>query len=298
VKTLNAVKQKLAQALADKDTPPFLYDDLKREHLMRTGSVVFHELYFGNLGGNGTADAELRKQIGAAFGDFDAWETEFRRVGAGLGGGSGWVVLGYNLHYGQIEKLLAGRPPARARRDFAAARDGHVRAFVPDGLWGGRGQIHRCILPEHPLGIRCGATRPRPARSLGEAIMKWVTRERPKIDRIACPWLIARFIDKNRNSCTCRRPRCSRLRSAPVQYPTTIPGAELSHVGELCSFDAFLARYELQDPRCTRWRDRPRRGHFAARTHAASAGLYAISLGLSVQLCRRPRDAAVWADPV
>jgi Fe-Mn family superoxide dismutase len=103
VKTLNAVKLRLAQALADKDTPPFLYDDLKREHLMRTGSVVFHELYFENLGGSGKADAELRTQIGAAFGDFDAWETEFRKVGAGLAGGSGWVVLGYNLHSGQIE---------------------------------------------------------------------------------------------------------------------------------------------------------------------------------------------------
>jgi Fe-Mn family superoxide dismutase len=103
VKALNAVKQKLEQALADRDTPPFLYDDLKREHLMRTGSVVFHELYFGNLGGSGKADAELRRSIGAAFGGFDAWETEFRRVGAGLGGGSGWVVLGYNLHSGQIE---------------------------------------------------------------------------------------------------------------------------------------------------------------------------------------------------
>jgi Fe-Mn family superoxide dismutase len=105
VKTLNAVKQKLAQALADKDTPPFLYDDLKREHLMRTGSVVLHELYFENLGGSGTPDADARKQIGAAFGDFDTWETEFRKIGAGLGGGSGWVVLGYNLHMGQIENF-------------------------------------------------------------------------------------------------------------------------------------------------------------------------------------------------
>jgi superoxide dismutase, Fe-Mn family len=103
VKTLNAVKLKLAQALADKDTPPFVYDDLKREHLMRTGSVVLHELYFENLGGDGKADADLRKSIGDAFGDFNTWETEFRRIGAGLGGGSGWVILGYNAHIGQIE---------------------------------------------------------------------------------------------------------------------------------------------------------------------------------------------------
>jgi Fe-Mn family superoxide dismutase len=103
VKTLNAVKLKLAQALSDKDTPPFVYDDLKREHLMRTGSVVLHELYFENLGGDGKADAELRKAIGDAFGDFNAWETEFRKIGAGLAGGSGWVILGYNVHLRQIE---------------------------------------------------------------------------------------------------------------------------------------------------------------------------------------------------
>ena len=103
VKTLNAVKQKLAQALIDKDVPPFVYDDLKREHLMRTGSVVFHELYFDNLGGNGSVDAAVRKRISESFGDFDTWEGEFRKIGAGLAGGSGWVVAGGNLHTGQIE---------------------------------------------------------------------------------------------------------------------------------------------------------------------------------------------------
>jgi superoxide dismutase, Fe-Mn family len=61
VKTLNAVKQQLTQALVSADTPPFVYNGLKREHLMRTGSVVLHELYFENIGGNGQADAKLRK---------------------------------------------------------------------------------------------------------------------------------------------------------------------------------------------------------------------------------------------
>src|SRR5262249_329136 len=70
---------------------------------MRSGSVVMHELYFENLGGSGNADADLRKAIGAAFGDFDTWETEFRKIAASLGGGPGWVVLGHNLHTGQIE---------------------------------------------------------------------------------------------------------------------------------------------------------------------------------------------------
>lgn len=103
VKALNTVKQRLLQALGEKDLPPFVYNDLKREHLMRTGSVVLHELYFENLGGAGGADADTRRRIAAAFGDFDTWETEFRRIAAGLGGGSGWVLLGYNRHTALIE---------------------------------------------------------------------------------------------------------------------------------------------------------------------------------------------------
>lgn len=151
VKTLNAVKRKLALALADKDTPPFAYGDLKREHLMRTGSVVFHELYFDNLGGNGKPDADLRKVIGAAFGGFDTWETEFRRIGAGLGGGSGWVVLGHNLHTGQIENywlwdhlhapamtvplLVMDMYEHSYQMDYGAAAAGYIDAFFRNIRW-------------------------------------------------------------------------------------------------------------------------------------------------------------------
>jgi Fe-Mn family superoxide dismutase len=103
VKALSAVKKRLAAALADKDVPAYVYNDLKREHLLRTGSVVLHEHYFDNLGGSGKAGAKEREIIGRAFGSFDAWETEFRRIGAGLGGGSGWVVLGWNQHTRQLE---------------------------------------------------------------------------------------------------------------------------------------------------------------------------------------------------
>ena len=58
VKALNAVEQKLASMLADKDLPPYIYGDLKREELVRTGSVVLHENYFGNLGGDGKASGK------------------------------------------------------------------------------------------------------------------------------------------------------------------------------------------------------------------------------------------------
>ncbi|MGJ0483525.1 MAG: superoxide dismutase [Methylomicrobium sp.] len=103
VKALNAVKKRLATLREDADLPAFVYNDLKREHLLRTGSVVLHELYFGNLGSAAKPEATLRKLIGSAFGSFEAWEKEFRRIGAGLGGGSGWVTLGLNLHTGLME---------------------------------------------------------------------------------------------------------------------------------------------------------------------------------------------------
>jgi len=103
VRALNETNRRLAAALSDPQLPAFIYNDLKREHLMRTGSVVLHELYFGNLGGDGEAPAALRTFIAASFGDFDRWETEFRRIAAGLGGGSGWVVLGFNHHLETLE---------------------------------------------------------------------------------------------------------------------------------------------------------------------------------------------------
>lgn len=103
VKTLNAVKQRLAAALADKDTPPFVYGDLKREHLMRSGSVVMHELYFDNLGGDGKADGQIRRAFAAAFGSFETWESEFRKIASSLGGGSGWVVAALTSKTGLIE---------------------------------------------------------------------------------------------------------------------------------------------------------------------------------------------------
>jgi superoxide dismutase, Fe-Mn family len=96
VKALNTLRGRLAQALADTNTPAYVYNGLKREQLIRTGSVVLHDLYFANLGGSGGAGADLRTKIAASFGSFDTWEAEFRKIGQGLGGGSGWVVLGFN----------------------------------------------------------------------------------------------------------------------------------------------------------------------------------------------------------
>ena len=78
--------------------------------------------------------------------------------------------------------------------------------------------------------------------------MKWITRERPKIDRIACPWLIARFIDDTPEFLFVQAPEVVSQATQTGAIPYDIPGVELSHVGELCSFDAFLKKYQLTDP--------------------------------------------------
>ncbi|MCM2349441.1 MAG: Fe-Mn family superoxide dismutase [Bacteriovoracaceae bacterium] len=96
VKALNVIRKKLNEVRKDKNSPPYVYNDLKREHLLRTGSVVNHELYFDNLGGNGKTSGTAQKLISQAYGSFDAWEEEFRKIAHGLAGGPGWVTLGYN----------------------------------------------------------------------------------------------------------------------------------------------------------------------------------------------------------
>ncbi len=112
--------------------------------------------------------------------------------------------------------------------------------------------------------------------------MKWVTRERPKIDRIACPWLIARFIDPAPEFLYVPAADVLRVAAEQQAVPYDIPGVEMSHVGELCSFDAFLAKHRLDDPALQQLAVIVR-GADTSRLDLApqSAGLYAISLGLS-----------------
>jgi Fe-Mn family superoxide dismutase len=107
VKALNEIRKKLNEARSVKDLPPYVYNDLKREHLMRTGSVVNHEFYFDNLGGNGKASGKIEKLITQAFGDFEVWEEDFKKTAKGLGGGPGWVILGYNGHLKTLENFWA-----------------------------------------------------------------------------------------------------------------------------------------------------------------------------------------------
>ena len=112
--------------------------------------------------------------------------------------------------------------------------------------------------------------------------MKWVTRERPKIDRIACPWLITRFIDRDPEFLFVPPGEVLAVARGQNAIPYDVPKVELSHVGELCSFDAFLRKYELDDPALAELAVIVR-GADTARPELApqAAGLLAISLGLS-----------------
>lgn len=112
--------------------------------------------------------------------------------------------------------------------------------------------------------------------------MKWVTRERPKIDRIACPWLIARFVDDAPEFLYVPADRVLAVAGETGAIPYDIPGVELSHVGEQCSFDAFLVKYDLRDHALLAMAAIVR-GADTSRLDLTpqSGGLYAISLGLS-----------------
>jgi hypothetical protein len=113
-------------------------------------------------------------------------------------------------------------------------------------------------------------------------MMKWITRERPKIDRIACPWLIARFVDKEPEFIFVPPDRVLADAESTGAIPYDVPGVELTHDGPLCSFDAILKKYQLTDA-CLVDLAVIVRGADTARLDLAPqcAGLLAISLGLS-----------------
>ncbi len=113
--------------------------------------------------------------------------------------------------------------------------------------------------------------------------MKWITREHPKIDRIACPWLIARFIDKNPEFLYVPAAEVMKVAQETGATPYDVVGAELGHHGDRCSFDAFVARYELVAPGLEKLARIVRAADTGRPDLAEEAsGLLAISRGLSL----------------
>ncbi len=77
---------------------------------------------------------------------------------------------------------------------------------------------------------------------------RWVTRERPKIDRIACPWLIRRFIDAHAEFLYVPADQVMAVAERENATPYDVPGVAYTHAGEHCSFDAFITKHQLNDP--------------------------------------------------
>jgi len=115
--------------------------------------------------------------------------------------------------------------------------------------------------------------------------MKWVTRERPKIDRLACPWLIRRFIDPEAEIHYVPAARVLAVAESDGAIPFDVPGVELTHSGPLCSFDAFLEKYHLEDAALARLAEIVRAADTDTLDRSAQApGLLAISLGLGANI--------------
>jgi len=112
--------------------------------------------------------------------------------------------------------------------------------------------------------------------------MKWITRERPKIDRIACPWLIKKFVDTNAEFLYVASTDVMKVAKETGAIPYDVPGVELTHDGPLCSFDAFIKKYELSDPALKHVAEIVRAADTDTLEKSAQApGLLAITLGLS-----------------
>ncbi len=151
VKALNTIEQKLEGMLKERDVPAYIYGDLKREELLRTGSVVLHELYFRNLGGDGKASGSVVELLKQWFGSYEQWEAEFKKTASALAGGSGWVILAYNLHSDEVHNYWAwdhmhNAPMSRPllvldmyehsyHMDYGTAAARYVDAFMQNVNW-------------------------------------------------------------------------------------------------------------------------------------------------------------------
>jgi len=124
-----------------------------------------------------------------------------------------------------------------------------------------------------------GPLDPKPAG----AATRWITRERPKIDRIACPWLISRFIDRDAEFLYVPKEEVRAAAAKREAVPYDVAGAPFTHDGELCSFDAFIKHYRLGGDAALARLARIVRGADTGQPDLAPQvpGLLAISQGLS-----------------
>lgn len=169
--------------------------------------------------------------------------------------------------------------PASARIAVYCVHGHEVSQNVAKSL---RSRGHNAQFVEHGLeeGLRTagGGLMAKPAA----AATRWITRERPKVDRIACPWLVTRFIDRNAEFLYVPAADVKTVAAQKNAIPYDVPDVTFSHDGPRCSFDAFIRIYRLTDPALLQLAGIVRgadTGHLEIAPQ--SAGLAALSLGLS-----------------
>lgn len=149
VKNLNKVEGVLATLT--KDTPPFQLAGIKERQLTFHNSKIHHEHYFANLGGDGKPAGSVAEAIAAEYGTFGRFEQEFLATGVALGGGSGWVILGFDLRSGSMrihESFGHPQTPACSlpvlvmdmfehayQMDYGAAAAKYIEAFWKNVNW-------------------------------------------------------------------------------------------------------------------------------------------------------------------
>jgi hypothetical protein len=110
--------------------------------------------------------------------------------------------------------------------------------------------------------------------------MKWITREKARVDRIACPWLISRFIDHDAEFLFVPADQVMAVAKRDQAIPYDVPDVELGHHGDHCSFDAFIEKYKLDDPALRALALIVRGADTSNRSLTAeSAGLFAYATG-------------------
>jgi Fe-Mn family superoxide dismutase len=149
LKNLNKLEEQLATVT--KDTPGFVVAGLKERELTFTNSLILHEHYFGNLGGDGKAGGEIQQALSESFGGFGRFEELFRATGMSLAGGSGWTILDYSFQAGDLRIYWAGNHTQSVAFgapllvldmyehayaiDYGAAAAQYVDAFVANVQW-------------------------------------------------------------------------------------------------------------------------------------------------------------------
>ena len=149
VKNLNKVEEALGQT--GKNTPGYLVAGLKQRELAYTNSVILHEAYFATLGGDGKPAGAILAALADAWGSLARWEEQFRATGMSLAGGSGWTILDFSFHTGDLRTYWAGDHTQSVasglpllvldmyehayQMDYGAAAAGYVDAFFRNLNW-------------------------------------------------------------------------------------------------------------------------------------------------------------------